>query len=260
MTTPTPTSTSTGMSVSDLDKELLIQYDGLSDDLKDYFDERQQDFLNEAQSNYTNPANYTTDRNRFILNNKIESLETRRSEVWDYLVSEFNNNTKDKYLNAKMMSQNKKDMTYQKKTLDDLQEKYNSSKDKNSTYGRQREIALYDYNHRLDQLFLMKVIGGLLILCLILALLIRNEILPSEVAYVVLALFALLVGYTVYHVYLKAPNRSRRQWDKYYFKQPDLKTKTDASTIDPDFDYDKFDKKIDGEFSKYLDTCKSPQS
>ncbi len=255
MTTPAPTETS----VSDLDKELLIQYDGLSDNLKKYFDKRQKDFLNESKNNYENPGNYTTDRNRFILNNKIESLENRRKEVWDYLVNEFNSNTKDKYLNAKMMSQNKKDMSYQKKTLDDLQEKYNSSKDKNSTYGRQREIALYDYNHRLDQLFLMKIIGGILILCLILAILIRNETLPSEVTYVVLTLFGFLVLYTVYHVYLKTPNRSRRQWDKYYFKQPDLKVKSDSSTIDPDFDYDKFDKKIDGEFSKYLDTCKPNQ-
>lgn len=252
MTTPTPTETS----VSDLERELIIQYDGLSDDLKDYFDKRQQDFLNESQNNYDKPDNYTNDRNRFILNNKIESLETRRKETWDYLVSEFDNNTNDKFLNAKMMSQNKKDMTYQRKTLDDLQEKYNSSKDKNSTYNRQREIALYDYNYRLNQLFLMKVIGGVLILCLTLAILIRNETLPAPVSYVVLALFGLLVMYTIYYVYLKVPNRSRRQWDKYYFKQPDTNNKTDTTKVDPDFDYDKFDKKIDGEFGKYLDTCK----
>jgi hypothetical protein len=258
MTTPTPTSTAT--SVSDLDKELLIQYEGLSDDLKDYFDQRQQDFLNQSKNNYENADNYTTDRNRFILNNKIESLGNRRKEVWDYLVNEFNNNTNDKFLNAKMMSQNKKDMTYQKKTLDDLQEKYNNSKDKNSTYGRQREIALYDYNYRLNQLFLMKVIGSILILCLILSILIRKEMLPSQVSYGVLTLFGLLVIYTIYYVYLKVPNRSRRQWDKYYFKQPDLEAKSNSSKIDPDFDYDKFDKKIDGEFAKYLDTCKSPQS
>jgi hypothetical protein len=258
MTTPTPTETS----VSDLNKELLIQYDGLSDDLKDYFDKRQQDFLNESESNYTNPANYTTDRNKFILNNKIESLEIRRKEVWDYLVSEFNNNTKDKFLNAKMMSQNKKDMTYQKKTLDDLQEKYNNSKDKTSTYGREREIILYEYNYRLNQLFLMKIIGGILILCLILSILIRKEMLPSQVRYGVLTLFGLLVMYTIYYSYLKVPNRSRRQWDKYYFKQPDLKAKTDEAKLEPDFDYDKFDKKIEGDFAKYLDldTCKSPQS
>jgi hypothetical protein len=256
MTTPSPTETS----VLDLNRELLIQYDGLSDDLKDYFDQRQQDFLNQSQSNYTNPANYTTDRNKFILNNKIESLEIRRKEVWDYLVSEFNTNTKDKFLNAKMMSQNKKDMTYQKKTLVDLQEKYNSSKDKNSTYGREREIVLYEYNYRLNQLFLMKVIGSILILCLILSILIRKEMLPSQVSYGVLALFGLLVMYTIYYVYLKVPNRSRRQWNKYYFKQPDLEANSDSSKIDSDFDYDKFDKKIDGEFDKYLDTCKSPQS
>jgi hypothetical protein len=252
MTTPTPTETS----VSDLERELIIQYDGLSDDLKDYFDKRQQDFLNESQNNYDKPDNYTNDRNRFILNNKIESLETRRKETWDYLVSEFNNNTNDKFLNAKMMSQNKKDMSYQKKTLTDLEEKYNGLKDKNSTYNRQREIALYDYNYRLNQLFLMKVIGGVLILCLILAILIRKEMLPSQVSYGVLALFGLLVMYTIYYVYLKVPNRSRRQWDKYYFKQPDTKNKTDEAKLDADFDYDKFDKKIDGEFGKYLDTCK----
>lgn len=252
MTTPTPTETS----VSDLERELIIQYDGLSDDLKDYFDKRQQDFLNESQNNYDKPDNYTNDRNRFILNNKIESLETRRKETWDYLVSEFNSNTNDKFLNAKMMSQNKKDMSYQKKTLVDLEEKYNGLKDKNSTYNRQREIALYDYNYRLNQLFLMKVIGGILILCLTLAILIRKEILPSQVSYGVLALFGLLVMYTIYYVYLKVPNRSRRQWDKYYFKQPDTKKKTDEAKLDADFDYDKFDKKIDGEFGKYLDTCK----
>ncbi len=255
MTTPTPTSTPT----SDLDRELILQYNGLSNDLKNYFDQRQQDFLNQSKNNYDNPDNYYSDRNRFLLNNRIESLEERRKEVWDYLISEFNTNTDDKYLNARMMSQNKKDMTYQREKLNDLQEKYNSVKDKNSTYGRQREIALYDYNHRLSQIYIMKVIGIVLIICLILTYLIKNEIVPSVVSYVVLVLFALLVFYTIYHVYLKTPNRSRRQWDKYYFKQPDLESKTDSSKVDANFDYDKFDKKIDGEFDKYLDTCKSNQ-
>ncbi len=105
----------------------------------------------------------------------------------------------------------------------------------------------------------MKAIGIVLIICLILTYLIKNEIVPSVVSYVVLVLFALLVFYTIYHVYLKTPNRSRRQWDKYYFKQPDLESKTDSSKVDANFDYDKFDKKIDGEFDKYLDTCKSNQ-
>jgi hypothetical protein len=251
MTTPTSTST------SDLDQELLLQYDGLSDDLKSYFDSRQTDFLDESKNNYENPDNYYPDRNKFIITDKIESLDTRRKEVWDYLVNEFNTNTKDKYLNATMMSQNKKDVSYQKKALEDLQEKYNSTKDKNSTFGRQREIALYDYNRRLDQLFIMKVIGSTLILCLILTILIKKEMLPIQVTYVIMALFGFLIVYIIYHVYLKTPNRSRRQWDKYEFKQPDLKVKSE--TIADDFDLDSFDKKIDGEFNKYLDTCKSTQ-
>lgn len=250
MTTPTPTSE------LDLDSELMIQYDGLSTDLKKYFDQRQQDFLNQSKNNYDDPNNYYTDRNKFILNNKIESLEQRRKEVWDYLINEFNTNTDDKYLNAKMMSQNKKDMTYQREKLNDLQEKYNSTQDKNSTYGRQREIALYDYNYRLSQIYIMKVIGVVLIICLILSFLIKKEIIPSIVSYVVLVLFGVLVFYTIYHVYLKIPNRSRRQWDKYYFKQPALEFKNYSSKIDPNFDYDKFDKKVDGDFDKYLDTCK----
>jgi len=238
----------------DLNNELIKQYSGLDGELKKYFDSRQTDFLSKSQSTYTVPDSYSKDRGEFLVNNKIEDLETHRREVWDYLTAEFNKNTKDKYLNAQMMSQHTKDMQRQRASLKELTDKYNGLKDKKSTYNRQREIALYEYNRRKDQLFIMKVISVGLSICIILVVL-MNEFLPYETVYAVLGVFVLLILYIIYYIYFKNPGRSKRQWDKYYFTQPEQTIKVE--TVADDFNYDNLDKKLDKDFDKYLDSCKS---
>ena len=102
MTTPT-------VSVSaDLDNELRIQYTGLTNDLKTYFDSRQNEFLDQSKSQYQNPDNYLKDRGEFLISSRIDNLESHRKEVWDFLTNEFKNNTKEKYTNSKLISQNQK--------------------------------------------------------------------------------------------------------------------------------------------------------
>ena len=241
---------------SELNNELINQYKGLNSEIKKYFDDRQNDFLNKSKTEYSNQDSYTKDRGEFLVNNKIDDLETHRRDVWEYLTNEFNKNTNDKYLNDQMMSQHKKDMARQRKNLKELTDKYNDLKDKNTTNNRQREIVLYEYNRRKDLLKIMKIISFALSICIILVLL-TNEYLPYETVYLVLGIFVLLILYIIYYIYLKNPGRSRRQWDKYYFTQPDQDIKVESAP-NPD-DFDNFDKKLDKDFDKYLDSCKSPE-
>jgi hypothetical protein len=249
MTTPTDSAS------TDLDNELKVQYIGLTSDLKNYFDDRQNNFLDQSKSQYENPEAYPKDRGEFLISSKIDNLESHRKEVWDFLTNEFTSNTKDTYTYAKMISQNKKQLDTQKKMLKDKVKDYKNLTQNKSTYNRQREIALYEYNRRLDQLVIMKVIGIVLAICLFLSVLIGKEFLPYETVYLILVIFALLIFYIIYYMYLKNPGRSSRKWDKRYFKQPDLDLKT--KSIPDDFDYDSFDKKLDADFNRYLDTCRS---
>ena len=71
-------------------------------------------------------------------------------------------------------------------------------------------------------------------------------------------LFGLLISYVIYYIYLKNPGRTSRKWDKYNFKQPELDIQ--SKTMADNFDYDKFDKKLDEDFNRYLDTCKESVS
>jgi len=248
MTTPSP------LQNSELDNQLKAQYQGLTSELKTYFDTKQSEFLDDSKQNYSSPDSYFTDRGEFLINNKIDDLDTRRREIWNFITNEFNNNTREKYLNAQLMSQNKKDMARQRKTLEEYKKKYNDFNDKKNTFSRQKDIALYEYKRRRDQLFIMKVIGIVLIICLVLTILV-NKFLPYETVYLILLLFLLLILYIIYYIYFKNPGRSSRRWEHVYFKQPEIEIVT--KKIPDDFDYDKFDKKLDGEFNKYLDSCKS---
>ena len=47
----------------------------------------------------------------------------------------------------------------------------------------------------------------------------------------------LLILYIIYYIYFKNPGRSKRQWDKYYFTQPEQMIKVE--TVPDDFNYDK---------------------
>ena len=58
-------------------------------------------------------------------------------------------------------------------------QKFDELKDQKNTYGRQKEIALYEYNRRKDQLFIMKVIGIVLLICLVLTMLINTILLST---------------------------------------------------------------------------------
>ncbi len=255
-TTPTPTA---GIS-SELDAELKLQYQGLTDELKKYFDSRMNSFLTKEKGSYPKPTNYYKDRGDFLISEKIDDIDTHRSNVWNYLTTEFNQNTKDKYLNALALSQNKRDVLRQQKNYEDLMKKYDENNNKSNVGKRQREIVQYEYNRRNDLLFIMKVIFGALIICVIIAALINLKLIPYLAIYLVLVVFVLLILYIIYYIYFNQPGRSKRYWDKIDFaspEQPSFKSSSRKRGDKPSGNLDKLNKKLDDEFSKYLESsCK----
>ncbi len=259
-TTPTPT---TGIS-SELDAELKLQYQGLTDELKKYFDSRLNSFLTKEKGSYPNSANYYKDRGDFLINQKIEDIDTHRSNIWNYLTSEFNQNTKDKYLNSLALSQNKRDVLRQQKNYEDLTKKYDENNNKSNVGKRQREIVQYEYNRRNDLLFIMKVIFFALVICVIITALVNLNAIQYEAIYIVLLVFILLIVYIIYYIYFKEPGRSKRYWDKFDFpspEQPSFKSSSHKNGGKPDGNLDKLNKKLDDEFKKYLEaSCKRPKA
>lgn len=258
MSTNTPTPT-TGIS-SELDAELKLQYQGLTDELKRYFDSRLNSFLTKEKGSYPNSTNYYKDRGDFLINQKIEDLDTHRSNVWNYLTTEFNQNTKDKYLNSLALSQNKRDVLRQQKNYEDLTKKYDENNDKSNVGKRQREIVQYEYNRQNDLLFIMRVIFFSLVICVIITALVNLNIIPYEAIYIVLLLFISLILYVIYYIYFKQPGRSKRYWDKIDFpspEQPSFKSSSHKNGDRPGGNLDKLNKKLDDEFKKYLEaSCK----
>jgi hypothetical protein len=256
MATPTPTARLP--SSDDLTYELTAEYDGLSTELKKYFDTKQDDFLKKAKESHSRPANYETDRGEFLVNQQISNVNTYRTDVWNYLTNEFNSNTHTKYVNAKAIEQNRKTMERKKKELKKMEDEFNSFKSNSSTNNRQREIVLYEYHRRNDQLFIMKVISIVLLVCIILTVLI-DVLLPYEVMYLSLIIFTGLLFYVIYYLYFKNLGRSKRYWDKYEFPNPpqDFDKIQSLSNVQ----IDDVDKKLDKSFDKYLDDCrKNPKS
>ena len=141
MTTPTPTRSSTNIN-DEINYELKSEYDGLSTELKKYFDTKQADFIKKSKASHSDPSSYTQDRGEFLVNEQIDNVDSYRSEVWNYLIDEFNKNTKEKYLNAKTHSQNQKEITRKTKDLNELTKKYKDFKSQNTTNNRQKEIVL----------------------------------------------------------------------------------------------------------------------
>jgi|UniRef100_A0A6C0ECC9 hypothetical protein len=258
----TPSPVNSVNSINSLELELKQQYQGLTDEVKAYFDKQEAEFVAQSKSSYQNPDSFAQDRAKFLIKKKIDDLDTHRREIWTYLTAEFNRNTYDKSLNAKMMSQNKNDTARNQKTYQKYLDKLEDAKGNTDTTKRLREIELYELNRRKDQVFLMKIISLTLLVCLFLSFGILNEVLPMETVFVVILIFGGLIGYVIYYVYIKNSDRSRRNWDKYYFEQPTDTIKKDSNVIE-DINYDKLDKDLDGEFHKYIDACatkKSPET
>jgi hypothetical protein len=252
--TPTP--------VNNLEAELKQQYQGLTDEVKAYFDKQEADFQSQSKSNYPNPDSFTKDRAKFLIKKKIDDLDTHRREIWNYLTSEFNRNTYDKSLNAKLMNQNKNDITRNQKEYQKYLDKLENAKGTASTTSRLKEIELYQLNKRKNQVLLMKIISLSLLACLFLSVAILNEILPKETLFLIILIFAGLICYVIYYLYIKNPGRNNRYWDKYYFEQPVDVIQKDSHK-DDDINYDKLDKDLDKEFHKYIDACatkKSPEN
>lgn len=238
---------------NNLDTELKQQYQGLTDDVKAYYDKQQADFLAESKSKYPDKDSFYQDRGKFLIRKKIDDLDSHRREVWTYLTSEFDRNTQDKNLNAKMMSQNKKDMLRHQKDFEKYQKKLEEASSDQHTSNRIREIELYELNRRKSQVFLMKIIALTMLACLVLTVCLQQNLLPSQTTYAVMAIFVGMILYVIFYLYFKNPGRSRRTWDKYYFEQPVEEIQKDLNL--DEINYDKLDKDLDKEFLKYMDSC-----
>jgi hypothetical protein len=253
MSTPQP-ATPTSNPADDLNFELKAEYDGLSNDLKKYFDTKQATFYDKSKSAHSSPDNYQQDRGEFLINQQIENINTYRSDVWNYLTEEFNKNTNEKYLNAKTHLQNQKDLARKKADLDKLIKKMNTFKSENNTNNRQKEIVLYEYNRRNDQYFILKIISLVLLVCIIITILI-NRFIPFDFVYFVLLIFMGLIVYIIYYLYIKNLGRSKRYWDKYEFVKPAQDFDTVQSLSNTQIE--SVDKSIDKNLDKYLDECRT---
>jgi hypothetical protein len=255
MASSTPTPSSTPSISSEVDNELKSQYTGLSDDLKKYFDSRLKEFLEKSKGTYSDPSNYYKDRGEFLVDQQISNLENYRNQIWGYLKSEFNTNTSEKYLNAKTINQNQREIARRKKDFEELDKKYNQFKSKKNIHNREKEIAIYELHRRNDQLYIMKIIAVVLLLCLLITFIIYMDALPYFTIFVVFTIFGILILYIIYYMYFTNPGRSKRYWDKKYFLKPSQETKKTSEEID----YVSVDKKLDDEFNKYLEaSCAKP--
>ncbi len=253
-TTPTPSTTPRSSANNEVDNELKSQYTGLSDDLKKYFDTRLKDFLEKSKGNYSDPNSYYKDRGEFLVSSQISNLQNYRNQIWGYLTSEFKNNTNEKYLNAKTINQNQREITRKQKDFEELKAKYDKFKSLKNIHNREKEIALYELHRRNDQLYIMKIMGVVLLLCLLITFMIYTETLPYMTLYLVYGIFGVLIIYIIYYIYFTNPGRSKRHWDKKYFMKPAEEPKKVE-----DINYNDVDSKLDTEFNKYLDmACVKP--
>jgi hypothetical protein len=246
MTTPSPFE-------NDIDTQLTSEYMYINSKAKTYFNTRMDDIKKKKQEN--NPDyNFYNDAVETLASNNIDDLEVHREKVWNYLKNEFNQNTKEKSDNARMIGMMKKDIKNYHENLDKFNNDFDDFSNQRYTSNRQKEIVKYQYDKRTDQLFLMKVIGLTLTGCLILVVLI-NRLLPYETIYVVFILLGLLILYIIYYTFLRNPARSRREWNKNYYEQPVISDDIKEQTRISPSKYDEVNKKLDKEFDKYIDTC-----
>lgn len=232
---------------NNLEQQLLSQYNGLTEEIKKYHDQQEADF--QSQSNFV-----PEDRVDYLITNKVSGLDHQRQAIWNTLKDEFNKNTKEKHLNAKVMSQNKKRLCQLNAGLKEKQNELKELRNKNQTSMRHVEEHLYNNRSVEHQIWIYQVIFAILVLgTCVLGLAKFGVITSSSSTFVFGGILLVIFAFAIYQWYLREPNQDRRYWDKYVYQSPP--TTTDDPNPRSNIDYDSLDKKLEGAFDKYTKTC-----
>jgi hypothetical protein len=226
-----------------LEDQLMSQYRGLTDDIKNYYDQQEADFRSKSDV-------IPEDRIDYLITNKVGNLEGQRKAIWRTLQDEFNQNTKDKHLNAKMMVRNKKTLCSINANLKKKQAELKELQDQNQTSLRHVEGYLYHNKSTDHVIYVMQVSAVILLISsLLLALAQYGMISAQGAGYAFWGLLLVVLCFVIYQFYLSRPNQDHQDYDKYIYQSPP--TTTDAPVPSDNIDYDTLDQKLDKEFDKY---------
>ena len=146
-----------------LESELDQQYIKLSDDIRSSIDNQDAQFIEMSKSQYGD-GNYEEDREDYLIEQKINDLSQKREAIWNYLNKEYQENTKERKLNFKLLSQREKDIEKQLKEIKNLKQDkeriITQDNIRNRNIGHQKFIAKrHDY-----YFYLYKIIAVVLIM------------------------------------------------------------------------------------------------
>jgi hypothetical protein len=230
--------------MSQLEEQLMAQYKELTDDIKAYYDKQEAEFR--SKSNIV-----PEDRINYLIDNKISNLEEQRKIIWNRLQDEFNQNTKDKHTNAKIISRNKKILC---KLNDDLKTKQSELKelqDQNQTSFRHVEGYLYHNKSTENVVYVMMISSIILSINLIILILTYFGFIESFIGTIMFWIsMIIIISFAVYQIYISQHNKSHLDYDKYIYPSPII-TDSKISTKQNNIDYESVDKKIDKELDKY---------
>jgi hypothetical protein len=238
-----------------LEDQLMSQYQGLTNDIKNYYDQQEAEFRSKSDV-------VPEDRIDYLITNKVGNLEGQRKAIWRTLQDEFNQNTKDKHLNAKVMARNKKTLCSLNANLKKKQAELKELQDQNQTSLRHVEGYLYHNKSTDHVIYVMQVSAVILLLSSLILALAQYGLVGAQVAgYAFWGLLLVILCFMIYQFYIKRPNRDRQYYDKNVYQSPPTTTK--APVASDKVDYDTLDQKLDKEFDKYTknkcqDTKKSP--
>ena len=104
-----------------LESELDQQYIKLSDDIRSSIDDQDAQFIEMSKNQYGD-ENYQEDREDYLIEQKINDLSQKREAIWNYLNKEYQENTRERKLNFKLLSQREKDIEKQVKEIKNLKQ------------------------------------------------------------------------------------------------------------------------------------------
>ena len=205
-----------------LESELDQQYIKLSDDIRSSIDDQDAQFIEMSKNQYGD-ENYQEDREDYLIEQKINDLSQKREAIWNYLNKEYQENTKERKLNFKLLSQREKDIEKQVKEIKNLKQDKEqiTTKDniRNRNIGHQKFIAKrHDY-----YFYLYKLIAVVLIMTsFVLAISLYGYVSKQTAIQISTVSMLVLLSYSVYYIVIRSFNRDKFDWDAYYFKGESL--------------------------------------
>ena len=200
-----------------LESDLQSQYDKLTQEIRKNIDEQDAKFIEMSQSNYG--GDYDGDKTEYQIDKKIEDINNTRNSIWNYLKKQYNDNTRDRNINFKVLSQKKRTLNKQTneiKKLNQLRDEVNTEKNTNNRKIQHHKYITDRYNY---YFFLYKVIASAIVLSILLLTSVIYGYLPKKMGLMLTGVvFLCLVIYIFYYTIILNYNRDKFDWDAYYYK------------------------------------------